>query len=303
MDALMQTLSQQYGQDGVLTIPTEKLAELLTSHTPNKKTRQKRPARDPNRPKRPQSAFFLWSADNRDRVRQNWMTTQTLRQMKNRLPLELILKVLRFVEFKIVLPSVAGQTEYKHQRGYNYDPFILQLGIDCWEDITIGMTWSLPCVLENDEVVLQTYEIEGVSKKSLKVKETHLAICSCENTSWSFPYHTALDYTPTPKISHKTIKYAKEGARNDWTGLGTNRHADKGLGLGSGEIAFGGHYKHPKGSFADLFSNEDYLPEGHSHICADYDPNFKMTLDEQMNWCRRHPARLPTKTITLVNPF
>ena len=75
MDALMQTLSQQYGQDGILTIPTEKLAELLTSHTPNKKTRQKRPARDPNRPKRPQSAFFLWSADNRDRVRQNWMTT------------------------------------------------------------------------------------------------------------------------------------------------------------------------------------------------------------------------------------
>ena len=225
------------------------------------------------------------------------ITTQTLRIMKNKLPLELILKVLQYVEFQIVLPSIAMYSAgaHSHYQGL----YSLRLGINCWEDITVGMKWSMPCLTHDDIIILQTYEIESVAKKSIKVKETQLAICSAESYMWNNPYHTALDYTPTPKISYKTIKYAKEGARNDWTGLGTSRTSKT-----DGDIAFGG-YKHPKHSFADLFYNEDNRPHNHHYIATDFDPNFnsKLTLDEKWNGTRRFPPRLPTKTITLKNVF
>ena len=77
----MATLMSQYqGEDGNLTgIPQEKLLEAIialqsmkrdTSQLKPKKGRKTKASKDPNRPKRPQSAYFLWLGENRVRIKE-----------------------------------------------------------------------------------------------------------------------------------------------------------------------------------------------------------------------------------------
>ena len=66
----MQTLTAQHtGADGKLNIDPsvliKALATIIPAETATPKTRKTKAVRDPNAPKKPQSAFFLWSADNR----------------------------------------------------------------------------------------------------------------------------------------------------------------------------------------------------------------------------------------------
>jgi len=240
-------------------------------------------------------------------------TNQVLTLMTQHLPLELILKILQSVEFQIVIPGVAMLNSRGSDRNNDYT-YTLRLGIDCWEDITIGMKWSLPCETKSDILVLQTYEVMTISKTSMKLKETQVPIASAKGRTWNNAYYTPLDYTPVPTISHKTIKYAKEGRRNDWTGLGTSRHhfdyePTKTLSgytakvlqtvwnrhlFESGDIAFGG-YKHPKNSFADLFHNDEHRPADHGYMTGDF--------GAWTGRADRMPDRLAIKTVPLVNPF
>ena len=77
---VMSTLMSQYqGEDGNLTgIPQEKLLEAIitlqsmkndTSGSSKKKGRKAKSSKDPNKPKRPQSAYFLWLGENRSRIK------------------------------------------------------------------------------------------------------------------------------------------------------------------------------------------------------------------------------------------
>ena len=66
----MQTLIAQHtGVDGKLNIDPsvliKELATIIPSETAAPKTRKTKTERDPKAPKKPQGAFFLWSADNR----------------------------------------------------------------------------------------------------------------------------------------------------------------------------------------------------------------------------------------------
>lgn len=76
METIMQQLAQ-YSEDGVYSIPVDEMTRILeTSVMSDKKPRRKqRQTTDPNRPKRPQSAFFLWSAANREEVREDLVLT------------------------------------------------------------------------------------------------------------------------------------------------------------------------------------------------------------------------------------
>jgi hypothetical protein len=73
-------MSQFQGEDGNLTgIPQEKLLEAIialqsmkndTSSLTKKKGRKTKASKDPNKPKRPQSSYFLWLGDNRSRIKE-----------------------------------------------------------------------------------------------------------------------------------------------------------------------------------------------------------------------------------------
>ena len=73
-------MSQFQGEDGnLIGIPQEKLLEAIislqsmkndTSSLPKKKGRKTKASKDPNKPKRPQSAYFLWLGDNRSRIKE-----------------------------------------------------------------------------------------------------------------------------------------------------------------------------------------------------------------------------------------
>jgi hypothetical protein len=77
---IMSSLMSQYqGEDGNLTgIPQEKLLEAIitlqsmkhdTSASEKKKGRKSKTTKDPNKPKRGQSAYFLWLGENRSRIK------------------------------------------------------------------------------------------------------------------------------------------------------------------------------------------------------------------------------------------
>lgn len=75
MDALLQQIISEYGADDIVTIPQNKLAEILERvgdvYQAQSIKRKGKAPRDPNRPKRGKSAFFLWSDDNRVEVRED----------------------------------------------------------------------------------------------------------------------------------------------------------------------------------------------------------------------------------------
>ena len=81
-------MSQFQGEDGNLTgIPQEKLLEAIialqatksgTSSSDKKKGRKTKTSKDPNKPKRPQSAYFLWLGENRSRIKTELLSKQEL---------------------------------------------------------------------------------------------------------------------------------------------------------------------------------------------------------------------------------
>jgi len=86
---IMSSLMLQFkGEDGNLTgIPQEKLLEAIialqntksgTSSTDKKKGRKTKTSKDPNKPKRPQSAYFLWLGENRSRIKTELLSKQEL---------------------------------------------------------------------------------------------------------------------------------------------------------------------------------------------------------------------------------
>jgi hypothetical protein len=75
MEALLQHIISEYGSDDTVSIPKDELAEILERviaiQQPKSIKLKGKATRDPNRPKRGKSAFFIWSADNRVEVRED----------------------------------------------------------------------------------------------------------------------------------------------------------------------------------------------------------------------------------------